>query len=188
MTDAPAPTPDANPTGLRAVYRARADLDYLVELLEGEVTEEVEAAEARLREDVDTALGALLEARSLAAGTIAAAEAERERLDRVIERNQRVVARADHNLQQLVEQLVAGSKRRSITYGTHKLALRKGSEFVAVDEDVDPEALPPHLQRWTEPKPPTVSVDKSAAKKAIKAGEQIPGLRLCRRKDTLTVE
>lgn len=170
------------------LFQAAERYEWIAEAMEGEITPEVEAAHAAFLSAEGDALEAMIDYHRYSEAMIAAAKAEIDRLSTVVGRYQKRRDSCRAELQLIVERRVEGTKKRSITVGTHRLKLVKGREFVAVDPEVDPELLPPHVVRWVDPKPGHHEVDKKAAKDAIRRGDKIPGVRIARNRDGLSVE
>lgn len=155
---------------------AIALLDDAYEQAAGEVTDEVGALEqltAMVREQALEAFAKYIRGCDHAE---AAVKAEAERLKVAKTRIEKRRAWAERELVALLER----DGQTKATAGSFRITTRAGSKAVQVAADLQLEALPPDLVRWSDPKPAEAFVDKHAAKEYLSnaSNPPIPGLVL----------
>lgn len=91
-----------------------------------------------------------------------------------LERVKHLRERSDKIKQTVIENMLA-LDMKEISHEIRPVKLAKNPPAVVIDDE---KALPPSYWRTPEPKPPVASPDKTAIKKAIEAGTEVPGARL----------
>ena len=164
------------------IYKTSAELDDAFEASGGEVTPEVEAIEKRLSQDADT-LGLIAAAMLLdAKAQQRAAKDEQARIGKLKLHHERREAYARRLLRTALD---AKGERRA-QFGSHRVHITKGQPRV--------EPVPGAMPDWEDLEgrglattQTTHKLDKGKAKKELANGAEVPGFRLGRGPEGVTV-
>lgn len=148
-----------------------------LKLLHPELLEDAEAwlssleSETELPEILTKCLWQIDDAKALYAGT-------NERLDKLIERRKRMKQR-EQSLREFASKLMEAADVSKIELPLGTMSFRRGAaELVG---DADPESLEPEFRKVT------VTLDKTAIKEALKAGQTVPGFQLSNAPPSFTI-